>query len=42
MLRGDGHLLICDNKFKALVDLAPDGKANIVADLFETRPLRGA
>jgi sugar lactone lactonase YvrE len=40
VLKGDGHLLICDNKYKALVDLSPDGKAQIVVDRFETRPLR--
>jgi len=40
VLRGDGHLLICDNKFKALVDLAPDGKVGVVVDQFEGRPLR--
>src|SRR5262245_59672141 len=24
VLKGDGHLLIADNKFRAIVDLAPD------------------
>jgi sugar lactone lactonase YvrE len=40
VLRGDGHLLICDNKYKALVDLAPDGKAGVIVGQFEGRPLR--
>lgn len=40
VLRGDGHLLICDNKHKALLDLAPDGTVGVVADQFEGRPLR--
>jgi len=40
VLRGDGHLLICDNKYKALLDLAPDGKVGVVVDQFEGRPLR--
>src|SRR5258708_2189534 len=40
VLRGDGHLLICDNKNKALVDLSPDGKLAIVAEQFETYPLK--
>src|SRR5688572_17281795 len=38
VLLGDGHLLICDNKHKALLDLAPDGAVGVVADQFETRP----
>ena len=40
VLRGDGHLLICDNKYKALLDLAPDGKVGVVVDQFDGRPLR--
>ena len=36
VLRGDGHLLICDNKYKALLDLSPDGKVGVVAEQFET------
>jgi gluconolactonase len=39
-LRGDGHLVICDNKHKALLDLSPDGKVGVVADQFEGPPLR--
>ncbi|MSR52944.1 MAG: hypothetical protein EXS09_06590 [Gemmataceae bacterium] len=41
VLRGDGHLLIADNKHKAIVDLAPDGKLGVVADQFQGKPLRG-
>ncbi len=40
VLRRDGHLLICDNKYKALVDLSPDGTVGVIAEQFETRPLR--
>src|SRR5579871_6559514 len=40
VLRGDGHLLICDNKYKALLDLSPDGKVGVVVDQYEGRPLR--
>jgi len=40
VLRRDGHLLICDNKYKALLDLAPDGTIGVIADRFESRPLR--
>lgn len=37
-----GRLLICDNKFKALIDLSspgPDGVAGVVVDQFEGKPL---
>lgn len=40
VLRRDGHMLICDNKYKALLDLSPDGVVNVIADQFESRPLR--
>ncbi|MDB5389469.1 MAG: Gluconolactonase, partial [Planctomycetaceae bacterium] len=40
VLRGDGHLLICDNQNKAVLDLAPDGKVGVIADRFETEMLR--
>jgi sugar lactone lactonase YvrE len=40
VIRGDGHVLICDNKFKAILDLSPDGRVGVVADRFETEPLR--
>ena len=40
VLCGDGRLLICDNKYKALLALAPDGKPGVVVEHFETRPLR--
>lgn len=40
VLRGNGHLLIADNKFKALLDVAPDGKVGVVADRFDGQPLR--
>ncbi len=41
VLRGDGHLLIADNKFKAILDLAPDGKLGVIVDRLGTMPLRG-
>lgn len=40
VLRRDGHMLICDNKYKALLDLSPDGVVSVIADQFESRPLR--
>ncbi|MDX1946708.1 MAG: SMP-30/gluconolactonase/LRE family protein [Pirellulaceae bacterium] len=40
VVREDGHLLVCDNKHKALVDVSPAGEVVVVADQFETRPLR--
>lgn len=40
VVRGDGHLLVCDNKHKALLDVSPEGQVSVVADQFETRPLR--
>lgn len=40
VLRGDGHMLICDNKHKALLDLAPDGKVGVVVEQFENKPLQ--
>ena len=39
VLLGNGHLLICDNKHKALLDLAPDGKLGVVAERFEMETL---
>jgi sugar lactone lactonase YvrE len=39
-LRGDGHVLICDNQYKALLDLAPDGKVGVVVEQFRGQPLR--
>lgn len=40
VLRGDGHIVICDNKHRALLDLAPDGKLGVIVDRFEEKPLR--
>jgi gluconolactonase len=40
VLRGDGHLLICDNKHHALLDLSPDGVLAVLADHFEGKPLK--
>ena len=41
VLRGDGHVLICDNKHKALLDLSPAGKLGVIAERFESEMLRG-
>jgi sugar lactone lactonase YvrE len=38
-LRANGHLLVCDNKYLALLDVAPDGKVGVVADQFEGKEL---
>lgn len=40
VLRGDGHLLICDNRHKAILDLSPGGKVSVLAEQFETFALR--
>ncbi len=39
VLLANGHMLICDNKHKALLDLAPDGKLGVVAERFEMESL---
>src|SRR4051812_7113625 len=40
VLRGDGHLLVCDNKYKALLDVSPQGQVAVVVEQCEGRPLR--
>src|SRR5436190_20144898 len=35
----DGHLLICDNKHRAVLSQAPDGTVNVLVDKFEGKPL---
>jgi sugar lactone lactonase YvrE len=40
VLRADGHILICDNKHRALLDLAPDGKVGVVVEQFGMQRLR--
>ena len=40
VLRGDGHLLVCDNKHKALLDVSPDGKVGVVAEQLGLQTLR--
>jgi polyhydroxybutyrate depolymerase len=40
VLRADGTLLVCDNKHKALLEVTPAGQVNVLADAWETRPLR--
>ena len=39
VLNAKGHLLICDNKHKAILDYAPDGSLHVLADSFENKPL---
>src|SRR5262245_48290373 len=38
-LRGDGHLLVCDNKVPALLDVAPDGTVGVVVEQFDGKKL---
>lgn len=40
VLLGNGHLLVCDNKSKALLDLAPDGALGVLAERFEMETLQ--
>ncbi|MDB5309005.1 MAG: hypothetical protein JWO38_3207 [Gemmataceae bacterium] len=40
VLRGDGHLVVCDNKYKALLDVSPEGKVGVIAERFEGQALR--
>ena len=39
VLNAKGHLLICDNKHKAILDYAPDGSLHVLADSYENKPL---
>lgn len=39
-LRADGHILVADNKYRALLDVAPDGKVGVIVDRFDGKPLR--
>ena len=41
VLRADGHMLIVDNKHKALLDLSPNNTLSVVVEQFETQALRG-
>jgi len=41
VLKGDGHILVADNKFKAILDVSPEGKVGVVAERYETELLRG-
>ncbi len=40
VLREDGHLLVCDNKHKVLLEVSPSGNVKVIVEQFETRPLR--
>jgi gluconolactonase len=39
-LLADKRILICDNKYHALLQLSPDGKLGVLADKFDGKPLR--
>lgn len=41
VLRADGHMIVVDNKYKAVLDVAPDGKVNVIAERWEMQTLRG-
>ncbi len=41
VLKADGHMLIVDNKHKAVLSLSPDNKLSVIAEQVETFPLRG-
>src|SRR5262249_51518035 len=40
VLLGNGHLLVVDNKYKAVLDVSPEGKVGVIADRWEGQPLR--
>ncbi|MBA4188206.1 MAG: hypothetical protein C0467_09345 [Planctomycetaceae bacterium] len=40
VLRADGHMVVADNKFKALLDVSPEGKVGVIADRHEMATLR--
>ncbi len=40
VLRADGHMLIADNKYKAILDVSPEGKVGVIADRHESQTLR--
>ena len=40
VLRADGHILVADNKYRAILDVSPEGKVGVLADRFEGQPLR--
>src|SRR5262249_45403995 len=39
VLCGNGHLLVCDNKYHALLDVSPEGKVGVVVEQFRSQPL---
>jgi gluconolactonase len=38
-LLGNGHILICDNKLPALLDLSPEGTVGVVVEKFQNKKL---
>ena len=40
VLRADGHLFVADNKYRAILDVSPEGKVSVLADRAENQPLR--
>jgi sugar lactone lactonase YvrE len=39
VLCGNGHVLVCDNKYRALLDVSPEGKVGVVVEQFRSQPL---
>ena len=40
VLRADAHFLVADNKYRAILDVSPEGKVSVLADRVENQPLR--
>lgn len=40
VLLANSHILVCDNKYKAILDVSPDGKVGVAADRHDSQPLR--
>jgi sugar lactone lactonase YvrE len=40
VLLANGHILVADNKYHAILDVSPEGKVGVLADRFEGQPLR--
>jgi len=41
ILRADGHLIVADNKHRAILDVSPDGTVGVLADRHDMQALRG-
>jgi sugar lactone lactonase YvrE len=40
VLQPNGHLLVADNKHRAILDVSPEGKVGVLADRHDMQPLR--